>query len=199
MSADTLSNLELIKPFCEIDEDYNLFALLEPYYFNGYAFATDGRILAGFPSLPFDNRVRRVPNGKHVLDTHKPRGEWQKMPEIPKCDVCEGKGEVKILACKRCDGSGEVAHNCDCDLCDESYEECSRCDGTGRHKDGTERTVVCGACSQKRINLLGNQFQLRYLQKIADLPNAEICEASQEYALVFRSGEIVGVLMGVAE
>lgn len=197
MSAKTLSNLELIKSFCNIDVSYTYYSILEPYYCKGYACATDGKIIAAFHSEPFDNRDRRVPNGAHVLESTEPRGDWQQMPAVARCKSCDGAGQLVIHVCAACEGSGEVAHDCNCDLCIQSHEECPQCCGSGEHKNGVERTGVCEDCSRDYVSLFGKKFSIRYLRKIADLPNAEICDSSKEYALLFRSGEILGVLMGM--
>ncbi len=153
MSAKTLSNLELIKPFCDIDDSTGRYSILEPFYSNGYACATDVRIIAAFPSEPFDNRDRRVPNGAHVLESTEPRGDWQQMPAVARCMSCDGSGQVVVHVCEKCEGSGEVAHDCDCDLCTVSYKECPQCRGIGEHKNGVEKTKVCEDCSRDYVLL----------------------------------------------
>ena len=39
------------------------------------------------------------------------------------CDECAGSGE-----CQNCDGQGQRDHECDCEYCDISTEQCDYCD-----------------------------------------------------------------------
>lgn len=43
------------------------------------------------------------------------------------CLGCKGTGE-----CPECFGRGWVAHECDCDFCDHSSEDCPDCDASGK-------------------------------------------------------------------
>lgn len=98
----------------------------------------DGGDFAPFPSDP---KPPAKSAGQHA---EKWISEWAE-PETLFSDAklreflgqCE---HPKLSQCGECGGTGQVAHNCDCDLCEADYEDCD-CDGKPVESKPNKRAV----------------------------------------------------------
>lgn len=57
--------------------------------------------------------------------------------------------DVGTVPCEECDGTGEVEHDCGCELCCETHEECPEC-------GGSERVVADDAPAPRLVGIHGD-------------------------------------------
>ena len=171
------------------------YALGAPWYVDGLAFATDGRIAAWMPSEPFETPTDgRKPSRVSQIISEPAGLDYQPMPLFEPCALCSGKLTVIREKCEHCDGKGRIAHECDCELCTEQYERCYECGGKGKFT-GADASVAC-ECFNTSIRFLGSSYALGYLHKIAALGDV-VCAvdfADTVKSLWFKVGEIRGRL-----
>lgn len=110
--GDLLKTLDPIFADCVCAET-SRYAIAQPWVHNGFAYATNGRILVRQPtkrsSRPF--RYARVPSAWHLFDDSKPTGKPIPLPNIgPEqndvmvCENCKGRKRK----CSACDGEGSI-------------------------------------------------------------------------------------------
>lgn len=170
-------------------------ALGTPWFFDGLAFATDGRIAAWMPSEPFEFTCDgRRPNAAEIIRRMPAGLVFQPLVELPPlsaCRDCNGLGYTIEEECSDCNGTGSVEHECDCPHCCEDEEDCESCDGTGKFT-GEDAKVKCN-CLYQPIEVQGDTFALEYLHKIAALGSPVV--AVKDEQLWFKCDDITGTIM----
>lgn len=186
--------LDKLRPFCG---DSWRVATGSPWWKDGKAIATDGRIIVSVPCERFaDDATLRRPDVSCYLP--EPTGlTWQPMPALPVCSECNGTGKITRTECEECEGTGEIEHDCDCEFCTKT-EECDECDGEGKFT-GEDAIDDCDQCRRQRIELIGDSgFSLDCLTKITSLGPAEIAlDSKDKNMLRFRCGQFSGCLMAL--
>lgn len=101
-----------------------------------YVVATNGKILVqidrSLRDLNIGSEVTGFPEWKNVMPDVLP----EKVFTMPLDDLFTPEDQVKDRdpesePCKFCNGEGTFDHDCDCELCEEGYEDCEKCAGTG--------------------------------------------------------------------
>lgn len=165
-----------LEPFCGDPESRPSLAI--PFMWNGYDYATDGRIMIRIVSTGEHSQRADAPN-QHVENyISREVGEFTELPpfdpwtaeDMAPCETCGGFG------------GGETCH-----------DECPDCKGWGH---GTGRKDIV------KIEFLGGYISDYYLSKIMNLPGVKIAkcvpwpgEQSAVYQFTFNGGE--GVIMGM--
>ncbi len=133
-----------IRDFCSVDE--TRMAICTPFAFNGWKYATDGRIAVRVPTDEPDdsNKPYKRPDASALFKDFNVTGlEAFEIPSL------QG---VEKIRCYSCDGSGEQT-------CDMGHDhECPECDGDGHYEKWPTKEVG------------GIQFSERFLSKMAALP-----------------------------
>jgi len=133
-----------LQPFCSVD-DYRP-GLMTPWAFNGWKYATDGRMAVRVPTDEPDdsNEPHKRPNAAAIFQGFDVTGLVSFA--IPKL---KGVHEKK---CPSCNGYGHST-------CDHGHQhECTDCDETGVIEEWPKADIG------------GNDFSERYLSKIVNLP-----------------------------
>jgi hypothetical protein len=109
---------------------------------------------------------------------------WAGMPEYP-----------RVSPCRECDGHGRREHSCNCELCQETREDCPGCDGKGRRWDWDERHGT----------VLGFRFNRNYVAMVVDAIGpastfrVSVCPTYRNDARCLRldAGDRFGLVMGL--
>lgn len=139
-------NIDL-QPFCSVDECR--MGLMTPWAFNGWKYATNGRMAVRIPTdEPNDsNEPYKRPDASALFKDFNVDG--LESFEIPTLDGMIQK------ECRHCEGSGEQT-------CDMGHDhECPDCDGDGHYEEWPKQEIG------------GNDFSERYLSKIVNLPGLQ--------------------------
>jgi hypothetical protein len=197
--ATATTNIDRLLPFCDGGASQR-YALATPWFADGIAFASDGRIAAWMPSEPFEIPCEgKRPNAWGIINQNMPTSlQWEPMPPLPEvtpCPKCNDAGFVIEERCTTCNGKGKVEHDCGCEYCLENYEECPDCEGDGKF-DGEDAKVSCTCLTSDNAHVIaGGKFSLRRLRNIAALGDGVVISREQ-CRLAFKCGEILGVLVG---
>jgi len=198
--------LELLQTFCSKDETRQ--SIRAPFTFEGYTYASDGRILIQVKEIPGAAKctlsnfqpATLIPRGEDLLPVTYPPA-WETFTSTTsKCTTCDGRG--KYSKCTTCDGTGECRHcGHTCDDCDGSgliphitgRHTCEECDGTGK----IEKDFWVG------LNHGKIAVNLKYLTLIHTLPDVQLLhqvsqqdKRHQSLLILFTRG--IGVLMSAA-
>jgi hypothetical protein len=195
MATETKIETHPLQPFTDSGASRR-YALATPWYADGLAVATDGRIAAWMPSEPFEIPCEGKRPGTAGLMREPDGLTYQPMPIFESCANCGGKGIVIRTECERCKGKGREPHRCDCEYCTQDDEECGDCDGKGKFT-GKDAKVEC-RCEYPRFSLGSHRYGLQYLHKIATMGPAEYA-IERSGQLWFRAGKVTGTLMPYGE
>jgi len=199
-------NKEKLLEFCSKDE--TRFALLKPFDYGDFTYATDGRMIVrlpklGYPSPDFTPTRESVEN----LMSDSYLREVVAFPAIPEptqdlCKTCDGSGFNK--KCYDCDGSGEV----ECKCCGNE-SDCKTCSGSGTLKATKDHPhgIPCEDCDGSGglkewapVEIGGKYFSSKFLWIIKDLAGLVFMVANDSNAaarFTFDGGE--GVLMPMSK
>lgn len=169
--------IKLMKPFCA---DSDRPTLMEIFYSDGYAVATDGHMMVRakgieVPVIPNTPDINKVLKGIDFDVEYEslPVKDIEELGE--ECSDCEGKGEVfkQKIECY-CDDDGDVEFE------DEGGHyyccECKNCEGKGYTLEESKTPMTCNACSGTKMSndvFLFNgkkRYNSNYLIRIARLP-----------------------------
>lgn len=154
--------------FC--DPDNGRYSLEKPFVWDGFEYATDGRIAVRRPTNEPDTDLtqRRVPSRDAVSSVFDPIPTDLTFEPIPPRDL-----------------DGE----CDCDLgtirceCCEHETPCSGCYGSGR---------LYSWIKYYAVKLLADK-------QIRSLPNVEVAMFLERESIVFRSGDVLGITIALRD
>lgn len=164
-----------LQPFCSVDE--TRMAICTPFVFNGWKYATDGRICVRIQTDEPDdsNEPCKRPNAAMLFKGFNVDG--LEAFEIPTLDG------VKLIKCEGCGGAGEQT-------CDMGHDhECPDCDGDGHYEEWPKKEIG------------GHLFSERHLSKIVNLPGLQFfaqsanMEALKPAFFTFDNGQ--GLLMPI--
>jgi len=160
--------------FCSTDK--NRPKLVSPFSRNEYTYATNGHIIVRVPRRDDIQETADAPNPTTLFDDAEPRMDYRPaiFPELPSYKSTK-------IECFRCEGRGTEHDYPDCTC------ECIECGGDGF--DEKEPAIYIG--------IDGVPFALKYVIKIASLPNIQVGKAVPSGALPFRFDGGEGLLMPV--
>ena len=167
-----MTHAELIF-FCDPTGYWRYPNIDKPWAYDGFAYATDSRIIARVPSDPTESPIL-VPDG--VPPAH--RLEWWGRFPLPEGDAIAGviiPAEPARVKCRDCRSWGGRKH-------------CESCDKSG--------TV---APDESAVVVAGESFAPVYLRKLAAMPGlrSQVGRIKGLGALLFQSGELCGAVMAM--
>lgn len=189
-------------------EPRSLRAIDTPFKFGDFIYATNGYIcvrqLSAFSSYPENEKMASLINA--IVDVP---GEWSPLsvtlPEHDPCPQCKRTGKVSVKQCDECMGKGEV----DFENGYNRYSfQCGSCDGDGEVYSAASTTneEICFKCfgsgkfyslHVRAIPVMGIHVNAKYLNAILELPAIEAFADVSKQMLFFRSGDIMGAVMGM--
>lgn len=162
-----------LSAWCEHDTEGSRFAMGQPFVFDGWRYATDGRRAIRVPAPGEPNTVAegRIPRANTAFEGFPET--LDELPEAPlttrgvrDCPACDGDGHATREPCGQCKGKAE----CRCGCGDE--HDCHVCRGTGTIGYGR-----CGTCKgEKRfeqpnlVELGGTTIDARFFEVVKALP-----------------------------
>lgn len=191
----TVTQIDLM-PFCA-GEDHPRKAFTRPFVFNGWRYATDGRIAVRIRALgePDDAEIK-MPAAEEVF-TGEGRADWTPWPtdgfadDLATCPKCKGRGVMNASECQKCNGAG----NRECEEC-HHVDQCKSC--WGRGYVGGAKCTECDGTAQTTQRLYQDigpaRFKLVHVDKILALPNlryspASLAHKNRSVEFVFDGGE----------
>jgi hypothetical protein len=194
---------DYLQKFCEID---SLRGLDKPVVWNGFVYATDGKIAIrvraedGEPNSVEKSCFNKIDGFNKIDEYLGKESEKEYMPldiELPapiKCNNCKGTGAIS--RCTKCEGIGVT----ECPTCGQDIK-CEYCDGDG-HGSAFDETCMCAKCNGTGEGFLPvaigtEKFQRRYLALLQSLPApVEIAiDPDHSKPALFRFPEGSGALM----
>lgn len=144
-----------LQPFCSVDECR--MAICTPWAFNGWKYATDGRIAVRVPTTDPDdsNKPYKRPDASALFKGFNVEG--LESFEIPTLDG------VMEKRCSSCNGNGYST-------CDHGHDhECEDCDKSGILEEWPKKEIG------------GRLFSERFLSKMAALPGLKFYPTTAEW------------------
>ena len=191
-----------------VDKDDYREWLRAPFNVDGRTCATNGQIFLSMPQYGnFDDGVESIAKGvRGILDDmkgveFKPLGSFE-IPAKEVCNTCKGTCKAVREKCHECDGDGEV----DAETDYNTYYglECKSCDGRGHTliRGGDENCPDCGGLGERYnypvpISVEGMLVDLKYLSLLTGEDGVEVGKIDGKDILAFRSGDQIGVIMGM--
>lgn len=174
-----------------------------PFNHAGKTFASNGHIMAIFPLQtqypPLEKDFQFVDRIINAIETSEfiPMPKID-MPEQIDCGNCQGTGKAINVDCEECEGVGELTFSNDyhdydvtCDTCNGDgvitkigNGVCDNCKGTGKRYDSRNAAMVNGVT-----------INTNYLNLIINAPDLLICAQPDQNRLLFKSGQVSGVIM----
>lgn len=199
MSTTMTTPIDLA-PFCARYDDSHF--PQNPFVFNGYKYATDGRICVRIPATGERDSADVVREAvESVADVE---GEFLPWPasdpvqSMQDCEACRARGFIGGEDCKACDGTGTI----ECKHCGND-SECEDCDGEG-HRGQKVSCAACGGKGQSERfarQLIGSTWiKYEYDRLVRALPNPtfrEIIFRGKTDAVAFRFDGGIGFVAAV--
>jgi len=194
-----------IRPLCQ-----------RPHNYQGHTYATNGHACVRVSALPdYEEAAEALRKNVELMrswieDAREYKRTNPVMPPLEQCSHCNGGGKASLTKCEECDGLGELEFESDyhtydgitCQSCKGegltlvigSDQDCRRCHGTGvfhrNHKSNVYDYLV-------PIEVDGVNVNANLLRLATHLPDVEYSGDVEKSMLYFRSGDAVGIIMGV--
>lgn len=179
--------------------------LAKPFISNNHYYASNGHVAV---RMAMDETLKEgdvvfVESDTRLVDVVSKIDQWiadasqgqkftaiTKQTEMTSCAACCGSG--KYRKCEDCGGNG-------CFVYGQHEYSCKNCDGFGlvEDDDGDFKCSMCNGSGEVPANILVNGvlFNGVTFNKLAGLPNAEICTNGINQKAVFRFAGGMGAIM----
>lgn len=167
-----------LQDFCSVDE--TRMSICTPFVFNGWKYATDGRICVRIQTNEPDdsNEPYKRPDASALFKGFNVDG--LESFEIPKLDG------VKIIECERCGGTGEQT-------CDMGHNhECPNCDGDGHYEEWPKHEIAKFIFSEQFLSKMALLSGIKFYPTAANWDKDKIAKPA-----LFTFGNGQGLLMPI--
>jgi len=182
--------------------------LTEPFNIKDRTAATNGLIIVSVPKTGGYSDMERktlLPSIEKLITL---RPTYTSCPDIdlPRstaCTTCEGARKAEVSICHECEGEGKITFETDYN---EYVVECASCCGDGEiiNVGGDHDCPACSGTGKEyphdaRVNLDGVDFPIAAAcaALLKEFDNLQIDADNEARCLYFKSGDVIGALMGL--